>query len=330
MNEKFRKVYQGCLHMKSCPRCGHNIQEGQAKCPNCGVEFAQWYASHPSHPSRLSSQVSASIKFSPSYQKNIGLAILILCLVPFILDVRIYGLYILWIYWLISGIGLALYSKGSGRSYAWGLLALLPLIGHLIGLFAFARNKVGATEENAERGSIKAQSSSDNAVNQKKQFYITLASSVLLTLFLTKPHAGFMISIFAFPLSIWLIYNIYVVLTKPDRRKWQIIRMVVWVVSFMVVWMVVWMVHDKLKQTTRHDADDIVAAINRYKSEHGAYPDNIEMIGVSKKQLEEKLGRPSGYVYDKGKPNLYYADTFTIFQTYFYDFQKNTWVHHGD
>lgn len=173
---------------------------------------------------------------------------------------------------------------------------------------------------------MKAQSSSDNAVNQKKQLYITLASSVLLTFFLAHPQAGFMIYMFALPLLIWLIYSIYVVLTKPGRRKWQIIRMAVWVVSFMVVWMV----HDKLKQTTRHDADDIVAAINRYKSEHGAYPDNIEMIGVSKKQLEEKLGRPSGYFYDKGKPDLYYADTFIIYQTYFYDFQKNTWVHHGD
>lgn len=166
----------------------------------------------------------------------------------------------------------------------------------------------------------------DEKTSNKKKFIRTLASSVLLAFLLAQPHAGFMIYLFTLPLLIWLIYSIYVVFTKPDDRKWQLARMAVWIVSSMVILVV----HNELKQTTRLYADDTVAAINKYKLEHGAYPDNIEMIGMNKKQLEEKLGRPSGYYYLKGKPDLYYADTFIVFQTHHYDFQKSTWVYHGD
>jgi hypothetical protein len=171
----------------------------------------------------------------------------------------------------------------------------------------------------------KAQDSAGDGMNHKKQLYKTLASGVLLTFFLAQPHAGFMIYIFVLPLLIWFIYSLYVALTKPDRRKWHLIRMSVWIASVLVILVV----HYDRKQTIRHYADDIVAAINKYKLEHGTYPDNIEMIGVSRQQLKEQLGL-SGYSYEKGKPGLFYADTFIVFQTHHYDFQKNTWVYHAD
>ncbi len=175
------------------------------------------------------------------------------------------------------------------------------------------------------KGKTKVQGSTGDAVNHKKQFSMTLVSSILLTFFLSQPHAGFMIYIFALPLLIWFIYSSYVAITKPEQRKWQLIRMAVWIASVLVILGV----HHDRRVTTRHYADGIVAAINEYKNEHGVYPDSLDTIGVSRQQLKEHLGL-SGYSYDKGKPSLFYADTFVVFQTHHYDFQKNAWSYHAD
>ena len=171
----------------------------------------------------------------------------------------------------------------------------------------------------------KSQKTTGKEVDHKKQFYKTLVSGVLMALILAQPHVGFMIYIFALPLLIWFIYSTYVSLTKPDRRKWQLIRMSVWIISVLVILGI----HYSRRESTRHYADYIVAAINKFELEQGTYPDNIEMIGVSRQQLKEKLGL-SGYSYVKGKPDLFYADTFIVFQTHHYDFLKDTWVYHGD
>ena len=171
----------------------------------------------------------------------------------------------------------------------------------------------------------KLKDSAGAAVNPKKQFYMTLVSSILLSFLLAQPHAGFMIYIFAFPLLIWFTYSIYVAIAKPDLRKWQLIRMSVWIVSVLVILGI----HYNRRETARHYADNVVAAIKEYKSEHGNYPDNIEMIGISRQQLKNKLGL-SGYSFEKNTPSLFYADTFIVYQTHDYDFQKNIWVYHAD
>jgi hypothetical protein len=175
------------------------------------------------------------------------------------------------------------------------------------------------------KAKTKVQDSTGDAVNQKKQFYMTLLWSILLAFFLSRPHAGFMIYIFALPLLIWLIYSSYVAITKPEQRKWRLLRMAVWIASVLVILGI----HHDRRVTARHYADGIVAALNEYENEHGVYPDSLDMIGVSRQQLKEHLGL-SGYFYDKGKPSLFYADTFVVFQTHHYDFQKNAWIYHAD
>jgi hypothetical protein len=72
----------------------------------------------------------------------LGLALVILSMVLFILGARIEVPTIVWIGCLLSGVGLALYANGSGRSLVLGFIfGLLPFLGPLIGLLVFAGKK---------------------------------------------------------------------------------------------------------------------------------------------------------------------------------------------
>lgn len=137
--------------MKPCPRCNYEVQEDQIACPNCGVVFAKEDAAHsasptPALPLEPSIEVLATGKFTPHHQKYLGFFLVILGLTMFIFGLEPNTFVAVGIGWLLSGIGLALYAKGSGRSLAWGLLALWAIVGPIIGLLAFARNKKQASD----------------------------------------------------------------------------------------------------------------------------------------------------------------------------------------
>lgn len=77
--------------------------------------------------------------------------------------------------------------------------------------------------------------------------------------------------------------------------------------------------------TTRHNADETVAAINSFAGAHGRYPATLDEIGIDRRQVRDKLGSMSGYSYDKGQPHLGYPDTFTPFGYCGNDFAKSSW-----
>lgn len=136
--------------MKPCPRCNHEVQEEQTTCPSCGVVFAKEDAAHsisptPALPLGASTEVLATGKFTPRHQKYLGFFLIVLGLTMCIFGLESPAFVVAGIGWLLSGIGLALYAKGSGRSPAWSLLALWAIVGPIIGLIAFARNKKQAS-----------------------------------------------------------------------------------------------------------------------------------------------------------------------------------------
>ena len=127
------------------------------------------------------------------------------------------------------------------------------------------------------------------------------------------------------PLLIWIPNCVYVAIRNANERRWRLFSMAVWIASMLVIAGI----HYDLATATRHDADEIVAAIKKYKSEYGTYPPSVEMIGMSQQQIRKRLGF-GGYFFEKGQPDLFYANTFIIFHTYHYDFLKDVWVAHGD
>ena len=154
-----------------------------------------------------------------------------------------------------------------------------------------------------------------------RKVYATLITSVLVTLFLIQPHAGFMLYLVALPLLVWFLYNLQFVFTPSEARKWLLLRMAVWLMSIILVVVV----HYHYHQAARQVANDIVTQIEKYRSKTGEYPRTLDEIGVTKEKLRTQLGL-SRYSYKEGKTlYFFYAVTFIPFDTYQYDFVSKQW-----
>ena len=158
-----------------------------------------------------------------------------------------------------------------------------------------------------------------------KDVYGTVIICVLITLYLIQPHSGLLL-IFVIPiLIIWFIYCAYLIYTKPDVRKLILIRMSIW---FFAVSAVIG-VHTYYHQTTRQAANRIVSAVEDYRTKTGEYPENLKIIGISHRELEEQIGM-AGYANDADGPLLFYSTTYMPFAKYRYYFQSRNWIYDGD
>jgi hypothetical protein len=159
----------------------------------------------------------------------------------------------------------------------------------------------------------------------KKKIYSSLLAAALMVLILGQRHAGFMLYVVVLPLLIWLPYSAFVIVKKPDVRASQLARVSIWIVAIALVAGIHYIRH----KTTRHNADEIVAAINNFLTTHGRCPTTIDEIGIDQQQLKKKLGL-SGYACEDGKPQLFYAVTYMAFDTYHYDFGSGVWKYDAD
>ncbi len=134
------------------------------------------------------------------------------------------------------------------------------------------------------------------------------------------PHGGFILIfflLFFIPLS---LYSGFVMYRKKDERKLRATKLVIWAVVIIVILATNYNRHIN----TRFDANAIVKSIEKYKSDTGDYPNNLEIIGVSNQHLRKQLGM-SGYYYNDGKARLFYSVTYIPFDTYSYNFELKVW-----
>ena len=146
-----------------CPQCDSLMPLGELRCLRCGFRRAdaarrdarespaapvvQEQTLHAPPAQFLPPPVQTKLPLTPHQLKYAGLAIVVLSyLLPALLwstlQAAVAEESLLGTAWLASGIGFALYAKGSGRSLLWGLLALaFPFMGTLLGLAAFAKDK---------------------------------------------------------------------------------------------------------------------------------------------------------------------------------------------
>lgn len=155
----------------------------------------------------------------------------------------------------------------------------------------------------------------------KNKIYSSLLAAALLVLLFGQRGMGFMVLFVVLALLIWIPYSAYVVMTKPAIRTSQLARVCIW----MLVVPLVYGIHYIRDEITRHNADEMVAAINSFSRTHGHYPPTIEEIGINRQRLKDKLGIPSGYFFHDGNPSFFYPGTFTPFALCDYDFQTSRW-----
>jgi hypothetical protein len=150
----------------------------------------------------------------------------------------------------------------------------------------------------------------------------TLVGAAVLAFLLAQTHAGFMLVFVAPIVAIWFVYAGYLAVKYPAIRETQVLRMTIWVVAlFLILW-----VHLFRHAVTRSHANRIVAAVEQYERKHERYPMDSAAMGWSDVQIKSLLGVPGGYSYQEGKPSLFYAVTYIVYDTYHYDFALKTWI----
>ena len=157
---------------------------------------------------------------------------------------------------------------------------------------------------------------------QLKSFIGTVVGCVALVIICAPIHGGITL-LFVVPfLAVWLIYSAYVIWRNPARRNTQSIKAGTWILTVFGVLLVHWHYYN----AARNDANFVATSILRYKTAHGSYPQNLDAINLRNYGRKWMLG----YILDKGEPGLFYGATFVPFDTYFYDFEKRSWVYQPD
>ncbi|KAF0161915.1 MAG: hypothetical protein FD157_4062 [Rhodocyclaceae bacterium] len=157
----------------------------------------------------------------------------------------------------------------------------------------------------------------------KRKIYSATITAVIVVLTVGQRHAGFLLILGALPLAVWLTWSAWVIVRRPYARLGQLICVAVWLLALALLAGIHYVWH----QSVRRDANEIVKAINAYSASYGRCPNNIDNFGIKREVLEEKLGDNYSYACNAGKAKLSYVATFTIFDTYAYDFEKDVWVY---
>lgn len=157
-----------------------------------------------------------------------------------------------------------------------------------------------------------------------REYKKTIILCGLVAIFTAPTHGGFML-LFVVPVfAIWLVYSIFVIWCKPERRRLQIGRLVIWIVVLVSIGCTHWY----SATTARRDAEQVTETLFRYKAQHGAFPSNLSQVGIDARSLKKEW--MLHYSITNGKPVLSYATTFTPFETYSYDFYKRAWHYNPD
>lgn len=157
----------------------------------------------------------------------------------------------------------------------------------------------------------------------KRKIYSATIMAVIVVLTVGQRHAGFLLVLGALPLTAWLTWSAWIIVRRPYARLGQAIAVAVWLVALALLAGIHFVWH----MSARRDASEIVKGVEAYSASNGRCPKSIEHLGIKREMLADKLGENYSYVCDGGKAKLSYVATFTIFDTYSYDFDKDKWLY---
>ena len=155
----------------------------------------------------------------------------------------------------------------------------------------------------------------------KRKIYSAMILSVIAVLTIGQAHAGFLAVLLLLPLSLWLAWSAYVIVRHPYARVAQVIAILVWVVALGLLGGA----HYARHALVRDEADSVVREIRRYIADYGRCPQQLETLGYKQQDLVERLGENFVYACEGRKPKLAYVATFTIFDTFDFDFEAGEW-----
>jgi hypothetical protein len=137
-----------------------------------------------------------------------------------------------------------------------------------------------------------------------------------------QKHTGFLIPLFIAALLLWwaIAWSAARLVGRPSpgwRRR--VLRFGLWAIALGLSGAV----HAYWSQAARAQADAVASAVLAYKSRAGSFPASLEQVGLDEIRLRHDW--MLGYAFADGRPSLFYAATFTMFDGYAYDFEQRRW-----
>ena len=154
-----------------------------------------------------------------------------------------------------------------------------------------------------------------------REIRLPLLEAAVAVVVLGQRGLGFTVVFVVLGLLVWIPYSLYRMAKKPEQKRWRLAVMGIW----LLVVPIVHGIHAHRHETTRRNADQMVAAIEAFHRANGRYPATLDEIGIGREQVKDRLGSMSGYFVKNGEPRLGYPDTFTPFGYCHYDFGKHAW-----
>jgi hypothetical protein len=130
----------------------------------------------------------------------------------------------------------------------------------------------------------------------------------------------------------WLIYSIYVIWRRPERRKVQAKR-IGYVLTIFAALSMAWVFEQSARGAY---AERIIEAVNSYKKQYGRYPDSLDQVGF-KTRYENGQDRGSdvwgiAYIGDKFSgvsPAVFYPGPLP-FSMNIYELNEGHWTYSED
>jgi hypothetical protein len=155
-----------------------------------------------------------------------------------------------------------------------------------------------------------------------KRYASAIVGCTLVVFATGVPHAGFVLVYVVMALAIWLLVSIVTVLRRRTELRPKSILLGIWIATIAGVLGLHW----HYAEDARSRANGYVRVIERYRSDHGAYPPDAASAGLESRKAPYFLD----YMLDDGKPTLRYSATFTMLDAYNYDFDRHAWEYQPD
>ncbi len=146
-------------------------------------------------------------------------------------------------------------------------------------------------------------------------------ASILLLLTLQK-YAGFMIFVFLPFFMIYVTRSLFLMLKRPELRKYKAIHLMIWIVTLLMICSVHWY----WSLESRRDAQTVILAIEAFQLKNGIYPHTLAELGLNEQALRHQWMLV--YSDQDQHPFVVYADSFMVFAHYRYHFKTHQWTHH--
>ncbi|MFQ5779758.1 MAG: hypothetical protein ACE5HN_03095 [Nitrospiria bacterium] len=289
--------------MKPCPACDHVVHDEETQCPFCGVVYEKWKA------------LLLEQKIRP-YKRTLltGIAIHIFCTFYLIwtLPSFFFPLIGMILGCVVSRKGLAGYARVKGRDAGWDALALLPVVGPMIGLIVLTRSHdLSYTEDQPGRS-----------------YFSSFVTAIILYLVdaIILNQGGIAVITALFVIFILLPKILFAALKKDSALLAEsTVKAAIYTV--MVVAIITSVILDNKR--ARHRAEGLVDAARQYEATHGRLPDKLQ--DLVPEFIPEIPSAKSGFMYSyfryissKGHHELIWVD-FPPHDDAFYLFETDRW-----